>query len=133
MSTRDLAGFRRHYFGHWRSEGIPIPLELAQHLVLGSVAYARRLGFEPQREFRRAGRALGPWEGPSAITFGKDGKPHYLNGPHDNTERVLATLERTVGRGGFHYTVSLGDVDGPDDGYHYTATVTDLDELGEVA
>jgi hypothetical protein len=133
MSTRDLVGFRRRYFGHWRSEGIPIPLELAQHLVLGSVAYARRLGFEPQRDFRRARRPLGSWEGPSAITFGMDGKPHYLNGPHDDPERVVATLERTVGRGGYHYTVSLDEFDGLDGGYHYTVSVSDRDGLSEVA
>jgi hypothetical protein len=133
MSSRDLAAFRRLHFGPWRSGGIPIPLELAQHLVLGAVEYAQRLGFEPHPDFERARRPLGSWEGPGAITFGMDGKPHYLNGPYEDPERVLATLQRTVGRGGFHYTVSLGEVDGPDNEYHYTATVTDIGELGEVA
>ena len=133
MSNRELLEFRRYYFGQWRSDGIPIPLELAQHLVLGSVAYALRIGFEPHRDFKRASRLLGSWEGPSAITFGMDGKPHYINGPDDNPERVLATLERTVGSGGYHYTVSLDKFDGRDDGYHYTVSVTNRDELGEVA
>jgi hypothetical protein len=40
----------------------------------------------------------------SAITFGMDGEPHYVNGPYEDPQRVLATLERSVGRGGFHYT-----------------------------
>lgn len=133
MSKRDLAAFRHQYFGHWRSEGIPVPLELAQHLVLGSVAYARRLGFEPHRDFGRARGPLGSWEGPSAITFGMDGKPHYLNGPHDHPERVLATLERTVGRGGYSYTVALDEFDERDDGYHYTVSVSDVAELDDVA
>lgn len=73
---------------------MPVPLELAQHLVLGAVEYARSLGFMPHRDFRRTRRALGSWDGPSAITFGKDGKPLYVNGPYDDPERVLATLER---------------------------------------
>ena len=133
MSSRDLLAFRRLQYGPWRSDGIPIPLELAQHLVLGAVDYARCLGFKPHRDFERARVTLGSWEEPSAITFGMDGTPHYLNGPHEDPERVLATLERSVGRGGFHYTVSMGEVTGPDDGYHYTATLSDLDELGEVA
>lgn len=133
MGSRDLAVFRRQYFGLWRSEGIPVPLELAQHLVLGSVAYARRLGFEPHRDFERARGLLGSWEGPSAITFGMDGKPHYLNGPDDDPERVLATLERTVGRGGYNYTVALDEFDEPGDGYRYTVSVSDHAELGDAA
>jgi hypothetical protein len=133
ISSRDLAAFRRLQFGPWRSDGMPIPLDLAQHLVLGAVEYAHRLGFKPHRDFKRARPPLGSWEGPSVITFGMHGKPHYLNGPYEDPEQVLATLERTVGRGGFHYTVSVGEVDGPDDGYQYTATVTDLGELGDVA
>jgi hypothetical protein len=133
MRIRDFDVFRRQYFGPWQSDGMPAPLALAQHLVLGAADYARRLGFEPHRDFRRARRPLGPWEGPSAITFGRDGKPHYLNGPYEDPRRVLATLERTVGRGGFGYTVSLGDVDGLDDGYRYTIAVTDADGLDNAA
>lgn len=94
MGRRELEAFKRHYFGLWKSEGMPVPLELAQHLVLGAVEYARSLGFMPHRDFRRTRRALGSWDGPSAITFGKDGKPLYVNGPYDDPERVLATLER---------------------------------------
>jgi hypothetical protein len=133
MRTREFVSFKRDYFGLWGSDGIPVPLELAQHLVLGAAEYARSLGFEPPRDFRRVRGLLGSWEGPSAITFGRNGKPHYLNGPRDDPQRVLATLERTVGRGGFECTVALGDVDGPDDGYHYTISVTNSDELDNAA
>jgi hypothetical protein len=133
MGRRELDAFKCQYFGPWESEGIPVPLELARHLVLGAVDYARRLGFEPHPDFRRAGRALGSWDGRSSITFGKDGKPLYINGPHDHPQGVLATLERAVGRGGFHYSVSLGHDDGLGDGYRYTATLTDLDDLGDAA
>ena len=51
------------------SHMITVPLELAQHLVLGAVEFAGRLGFEPHRDFKLARSALGSWEGPSAITF----------------------------------------------------------------
>lgn len=73
--------------------------------------YARSLGFAPHPDFSRARAALGPWEGPSAITFGKDGKPYYLNGPNDEPRRVLATLERSVGRDGFDFVLSLHNLD----------------------
>jgi hypothetical protein len=81
MRPRELEAFKRKYFGQWRSEGIPVPLKLAQHLVLGAVDYARSLGFDPHPDFRRARRALGSWDGPSAITFGMNGKPLYVDGP----------------------------------------------------
>lgn len=111
MRAAELDALRRVYFRPWESEGVPAPLELARHLVLGAVEYARSLGFEPHPDFSRARPALGRWEGPSAITFGKDGKPLYVNGPHDDPRRVLATLEQSVGRDGFHLVLSLGDLD----------------------
>jgi len=133
MDKREFDALKCVYFGLWQSEGIPAPLELVQHLVLGAVEYARSLGFEPHRDFRRARRVLGSWDGPSAITFGRDGRPYYLNGPNDDPQHVLATLERSIGRDGFHYSVSLGQTDGPGDGYLHTATLADLDELGDAA
>jgi hypothetical protein len=60
-----------------------------------------------------------------------NGKPLHVNGPDEDPERILATLERTVGHDGFHYSVSLGQADALGDGYRDTATLTDLDELGE--
>lgn len=129
MRTRELDALRRQCYTPWRSQGIAVPLELGQHLVLGAVEFAQGLGFEPHPDFRRARQALGSWAGPSAITFGMDGKPHYINGPYEDPRRVLATLERTVGLEGFHYTVSLNEVDDLGDGHHYSATLTDhLDE-----
>jgi hypothetical protein len=133
MRIRELDSYRRQCYGLWESEGIAVPVELAQHLVLGAEEYARRLGFRAHKDFRRARRLLGSWEGPSAITFGRDGKPCYLNGPYDDPRWVLATLERTVGRGGFDYTVSLGEVNGPDDGYSYSVSVADSNELDHAA
>ena len=47
MARRDFEALKRVYFAQWASPGIPIPVELAQHLVLGAVEYARLLGFEP--------------------------------------------------------------------------------------
>jgi hypothetical protein len=129
MRRREFEALRRQCYAPWRSNGIPIPLKLAQHLVLGADEFARGLGFEAHRDFKRARFALGSWEGPSAITFGMDAKPHYINGPYEDPQRVLATLERTVGRGGFHYTVALGEADDLGDGYHYSAVLTDRDDV----
>jgi len=134
MTRSEFEALRRECYAPWQSRGIPIPLKLAQHLVFGAVEVARGLGFEAHRDFKRARSLLGDWEGPSAITFGLDGKPHYINGPYEDPHRVLATLQRAVGRGGFHYTVSLGEADDFGDGYRYSAVLTDRDDcLGDAA
>ncbi len=128
VRTRRLDEIRRQCYLPWRSAGLPAPLELGQHLVLGAVEFAQRLGFEPHPDFRAARPALGSREGPSAITFGLNGTPHYINGPYDDPRRVLATLERNVGRDGFHYTVAVGEADDPGDGFSYSVTRTARDE-----
>jgi hypothetical protein len=65
--------------------------------VFSAVEYARGLGFEPHADFAPAAGHLGPWTGPSAITFGRDGKPFYVSGPYDNASKVMKTLQSTVG------------------------------------
>jgi hypothetical protein len=50
VARRELEALRRQCYAPWRSSGMAVPLELAQHLVLGAVEFARRLGFEPHRD-----------------------------------------------------------------------------------
>jgi hypothetical protein len=51
LSRRDLSSFIRTYFKAFPAPAMPVPLELAQHVVLGAVDYAARLaglsGFRP--------------------------------------------------------------------------------------
>ena len=106
MPTRDLATFRANAFSGYESgEPVAAPLDLVQHLVFGAVDYARTLGFEPHADLAPAAGHLGDWAGPSAIGFGLDGKPFYIQGPFDDPNKVLRTLDRTVGRDGYHFTV----------------------------
>ena len=94
-------------FSGYHAPPITAPIELVRDLVFGAAEYAQRLGFAPHPDFDRARDHLGPWSGPSAITFGCNGKPTYISGPHDNPDRVLRTLRRAVGRDGFNYTVGI--------------------------
>lgn len=105
MPERDLYTFRRSYFAAFPDEPLEAPVELAQHLVFGAVEYARSLGFDPHPDFAAAEGALGSWTGPSAIEFGCGGKPYYVEGPYDNTNHIMETLGRTVGRDRFHFLV----------------------------
>lgn len=97
MDERRLPDFTGMFFSAFGVAPLPAPLDLAQHLVLGAVEYARTLGFEPHRDFAATAGHLGGWAGPSAIRFGLDGKPFYVQGPYDDPNRILATLHRSTG------------------------------------
>jgi hypothetical protein len=99
--------FTADFFGAFDGEPVPAPLDLAQHLVFGAVAYARGLGFEPHADFARAAGYLGEWREPSVITFGRDGKPFYMQGPYDDAFSIIQTLNRTVGRGNYHFMAAV--------------------------
>jgi len=106
MDRHGLAAFARSYFDAYDAPPLAAPIELAQHLVFGAVEYARNLGFEPAPGFLPAAAAhLGPWDGPSAIEFGNQGKPFFVQGPRDDPNAVMETLERSVGSDNFHYLV----------------------------
>jgi hypothetical protein len=97
--------FRLVFFRAYVEEPERVPLALAQELVLGAIDYARRLGFEPHRDFEACRGHLGAWSAPGTIEFGHKGKPFFIQGPQDDAAAILRTLERTVGRGNFDFVV----------------------------
>ena len=100
LRRRDLSSFIRTYFKAFPAPAMPVPLELAQHLVLGAVDYAARLGFPPHRDFEAARGHLGILER-CAISFGRNGRPLYIAGPYDDPRAVMAALRRQLGADGF--------------------------------
>lgn len=110
MSDGEVPGFVRTFFSAFEPAGPPLqaPLELARHLVWGAVDAARRLGFEPPPDFASTASHLGPWAQDSAIGFGRDGVPSYVQGPYDDAASVIRTLTRTVGAGNFQFLLSAG-------------------------
>ena len=106
--TMDEQAVRRlatHAFSGYETPPIPAPIELVRELVLGAADYAHQLGFAPHPDFEQARPHLGTRAGPSAITFGRDGKPTYVSGPYDDADHIIRTLQRAVGRKGFNYTI----------------------------
>lgn len=101
MHRRDLPSFSRTYFLAFPAPALRAPIELARHLVLGSIAYARELGLSPHPDFDGAREHLGELREPCAITFGREGRPLYVAGPHDDAIAILETLRSTVGAAGF--------------------------------
>jgi hypothetical protein len=86
------------------------PLELADQMIYASIDYAAQFGFSPEKDFALSQYLLPPrgeLEEPYKLTFGKDGKPFFIAGPHDNAERIVRQLEKTAGPGNFHYLMPL--------------------------
>jgi hypothetical protein len=93
-----------------RTVMVECPLELAHQMIYASIDYAAQFGFMPQRDFALSQYVLvprGELEEPYQLTFGRDGKPFYMAGPHDNVARILRQLEKNPGPGNFTYFVPL--------------------------
>ncbi len=91
LGLKDAAGLR------------PVPLELGRQIVYGAIGYAHKLGFEPHADFGRAAGVPGAWDGECELTFGRDGKPMYIFGPHDDGEKIIRKLRRRLGDGNYDF------------------------------
>jgi len=93
--------------------GVPpeeCPVELAHQMIYASIEYAARFGFQPEKDFALSQYLLvprGELEEPYQLTFGKNGKPFFIAGPHDNSARILKQLEKTVGPGNYDFLAPL--------------------------
>src|SRR6185437_1779363 len=79
---------------------------LAAKVIREGVAYARRYGFKPDRDYYEAVSLLegaDPDACDAHVPLGKDGKPFFVAGPYDNAQRIIAQLTRTAGPGNFDF------------------------------
>ncbi|HVB62595.1 MAG TPA: hypothetical protein VNE61_15495 [Ktedonobacteraceae bacterium] len=91
---------------------VQCPAELAHQMVYGSIDFAARFGFKPQQDFALSQYLLTPrgeLDEPYQLTFGRNGKPFFVSGPYDNTDRILRQLEKTAGPGNFDYLMMIGE------------------------
>ena len=102
---RVASGYSHDSGGHRR-----ITLEQAQAVIFGALDYATRLGLSPHPDAHAAMETLGKRpEVMQHLEFGKDGKPFFINGPHDNIKAILQKLEKSVGKDNFGVTILMGD------------------------
>jgi hypothetical protein len=107
VERRKLPSLCADAFRSYPGAPVQVPLVLVQRIVFGAIRYARGLGFEPHADFAKAAGHLGQWDGVCDLEFGRDGMPMYIEGPHDDTWRIMHTLRQNVGDGNFHYLVGL--------------------------
>jgi hypothetical protein len=80
-------------------------------LVFGAVEFARSYGFAPHVDFRHAAKlleGLNPAAGGEEFEFGQNGKPFYIQGPHDSLARIKQIMGR-LGREGGSAQGELGE------------------------
>lgn len=85
-------------------------VELAHQMIYASIDYAAQFGFEPNKDYALSQYLLlprGELKEPYHLTFGRNGKPFYIAGPHDNAARILRQLEKNPGPGNFDYVAPL--------------------------
>ncbi len=99
---------------------LPFAPECARKLIDGAVAYAESLGFAPHRDFRKARKIISGIDASACertFTYGREGRPCYMQGPDDSEERVdrvLGMLEARFGADGFDF-VAVDNVDDDED------------------
>ena len=105
----------------------PIDVEpsSARKLLHDAAAYADSLGFAPEDGFAAAESLFGDIAmADETFTFGKDGKPHFVSGPHDSPARIRPIMETLARRGteGVDFTIGtpldlfVDDDESDDDG-----------------
>ena len=86
-------------------------------IVKGAVEYAQSFGFPAHPDYRHAARLLegiDPSLCPKDFSFGRDGKPLYIQGPNESPARAKAIMERVREAGGhFLVRVSGAEYDSP--------------------
>lgn len=80
---------------------------LAFNIIYGAIEYADDIGFSPHRDFKITEYILDDVEEIEFIDieFGLNGKPFFMSGPHDNAKKILAVLEKNVGKGNYNFTI----------------------------
>jgi hypothetical protein len=101
-------------------ERVRLEPSCGRKLVEDSVAYAASLGLAPHPDYKEGARVFGginPSECAVRFTFGRDGKPCYMQGANDTPERarmILNQLRIKCGEGNYLYVVG-GDAENLDE------------------
>ena len=93
----------------------PLDPPSARKLVEGAAAYAQSLGLAPHPDYKQGCRVFGgikTSDSNATFVFGKDGKPFYVQGPHDSFAKCLRIMNQLCtrcGKDGFNFLVLAND------------------------
>jgi hypothetical protein len=112
-----IADYQENLIDRLFPDGNPVRMTpaAARKLTEDAISYARGLGFSPGADYKKASRVFGgitTADCDEQFTFGRNGKPLYIQGPFDSQARIgriLRVLEARCGEGGYHYIVAADD------------------------
>jgi hypothetical protein len=88
-----------------------VPLDVAQGMIFSAYEYAESLGFKPHKDFEKSRSHIGEWDGEIRIECGRDGKPFYVNGPHDDPKKIMEILKKNKGEGNFNFMIGSAPIE----------------------
>lgn len=113
---RIVDGLLKHF------EMVNVTPEALCKIVTGAVAYAKDLGLAPHPDYLKSRALFGDINAAACteeFVYGKDGKPCYVQGPHDSAFRrsqIMSALTKRLGPDGFYSLMSVSSgngIDGP--------------------
>lgn len=112
-----IADYQENLIDRLFPDGNPVRMTpaAARKLTEDAISYARGLGFSPGADYKKASRVFGgitTADCDEQFTFGRSGKPLYIQGPFDSqarVRRILRALEAQRGEDGYHYIVAADD------------------------
>ena len=78
------------------------------NIIYGALDYATELGLKPPKDFHQTEYVLDEDlvdDDIDEIEMDWNGKPMYVEGPFDNTQKILSALNNSVGKEGYEYIV----------------------------
>ncbi|MEO1761630.1 MAG: helix-turn-helix transcriptional regulator [Cyanobacteria bacterium J06629_18] len=97
--------FAEALFDPFPGEPHLVSLGVAQGMIFSACEYAENLGFQAHKDFEKSRSHIGEWDRKIRIECGRDGKPCYVDGPHDDPIKIMRTLRENKGEGNFDFMV----------------------------
>lgn len=91
---------------------------VAKKLVTDAVQWAAQFGLDPLGDYERTSRIwhdVDESQCEQTFRFGRNGKPCYIQGPHDSPQfirRVMESLSQHAGEGNYHFTHQIDAPEG---------------------
>lgn len=110
LSPSKYRDFMEHYYSFGYTE---CGVDFVHQLIYQAIDYANQLGLMPHKDFKRSQKFLIPRDKITEdhqFSFGQEnGKPLFIQGPHDNARAIMNKLEKAVGVGNFDYILAVSD------------------------